>query len=165
MLPEYNYNSKSGCNDTESTWKDVPYITHRCVVTNSASNAPRSSMLKCDNSSGLTMTMWDNLNCNSSEPGVQEWLVETYLEANGSCSDMDNYGRTRKLLECVDRSGDDRPDFNTASPTPAPTGGGKESKDEVETWMIITIVGIVLIVVVALVVGGIMCCKQSRAAQ
>jgi len=152
LVREYRY----GCNDTMDPWQEHAYITGICTVVNDRSY--QSSMLMCDDSEGLTLVTFNNLNCTGNISST-----ETYLESGVCAVDSDDDQTYRRLMECGDRSNDTQPEFNTAAPTPAPTGGGKNNNDnDDETWMIVAIVGICVIVVIAVVVGGIMCCSQKQ---
>lgn len=88
-------------------------------MTVDTNNGQRSRMLKCDDTAGLTIATWHNLNC---EGAVND--ITPYLNASGTCSGKDYNSMSRRLLKCVDRSKDSRPDWQTAAPSPPPHHDG-----------------------------------------
>ena len=140
--------------DGWSTWNDYSYIVEKCQVTLNVTNAQRSAKLVCDMTDGLSLELYEGFYCN-------ETLVSTtnYLEGDDFCSN-ETEGPYRRLIECVDRSNDTQPGWITRSPTMEPTKGPQPNNNDEDTWMIVGIVFICLLVIVV-VVGLVVYCQSK----
>ena len=153
------YSVTNNCSD-DLAWNEYAYIVDSCqMVANNGIPDQLSAKLVCDEVTGISFELYDDLNCSGN-------LMDThnYLKGDNECSN-ENADANRKLVECVNRSNDEKPEWRTQSPTPAPTPSSRGKTQEEETWMIVGIVVICLLVIAVVIVIVVYCQNKDKGQQ